>query len=662
MKAEETKTESVLASEKVTSAGVSSETPKTKSASKSKETEKETTHEKVKRAQHKKDQKKPPFYWSMPWNVIREINRLGYTYTWKNILLVYLVTLAVVIGLGMSFKLKIGWLLVDIIFGILIAPKFVMNSYNNKNEAVRFSDVNTYIEQMLYAFSNSHRVLTALEDVSILYQGGPMREVIDKAIETIQNPSEDLEEDVEEVALEIIADRYPNQYVRQLHRFMLKVERVGGTFDEAIELLIQNRVNWQARTDYVISREKKKKNEILGSCICAVGLCLAMLYMLPSDVSIFPRTLVQASNSLLIAFAIMVYERADHKLALNIVNSKEERTLKECRRDYEKFMKYDKKEGFKQSLKWSVPPAILAVVVLIINIVKHVNAVAAYDVAFAALDSTATYALEEFMDGRPTIGVSMFIGPILLLVLSIVMEFQAELGHWAQKSRLRNEMQNAFPEWMLEMSLLLQSDNVQVSIFKSLDTVRPVLQPELEKMIQEIQEHPADPEPFMNFCYAFDLPNITTSMQMLYSLSIGSGGNAQKQIKNIVERNNRDMDLAERNRCENKIAGMQTLFFMPVLLASVIMMIDMTMFLSAFMGTLSVTNYVGQNGTQVEESVETEIEDSTMSEVDEVITENDSDDVEINEAEPGTESTDWNGYDVNYGGNAYDTFKENMGN
>lgn len=640
--------------------GQPAEKPKKKVSAK-KAAPKETTHEKVKKAQHKRDQKKPPFYWSMPWNVIREINRLGYTYTWKNILLVYLMTLAVIIGLGLGFKLRIGWLLIDILFGIMIAPKFVMNSYNNKNEAVRFSDVNTYIEQMLYAFSNSHRVLTALEDVSILYQGGPMREVIDKAIDTIQNPSEDLEEDVEEIALDIIADRYPNQYVRQLHRFMLKVERVGGSFEEAIELLIQNRVNWQARTDYVITKEKKKKTEILGSCCCAVGLCLAMLYMLPSDVSIFDRTLVQGSNALLIAFAIIVYERADHKLALNLVNSKEERKLKECRKDYEKFVKYDRKAGFKQSLKWSVPPAVLAVVILIINIVKHVQSVVAYDAAFAALGTdTAEYVLSDFMDGRPTVTVSMFLVPILLLVLSLFMEFQAELGHKVQKNRLRNEIQQAFPEWMLEMSLLLQGDNVQVSIFKSLDTVRPVMQPELERMIQGIQEHPADPEPFMSFCYMFELPNVTTSMQMLYSLSIGSGGNAQKQIKNIVERNNRDMDLAERMRCENKLAGMQTLFFMPVLLASVIMMIDMTMFLSAFMGTLSVTNYVNDPGVQAE-SVDVNLDENGVH-VDGVSSDEGAGTETSGDTQTDDSGSTDEGYDASYGGNAYNTFRENMGN
>ena len=62
----------------------------------------------------------------------------------------------------------------------------------------------------------------------------------------------------------------------------------------------------------------------------------------------------------------------------------------------------------------------------------------------------------------------------------------------------------------------------------------------------------------------------------------------------------------------------------------------------------------------IEESVETTVED-TETEVDEIVTEGDSDDVEINEAE-SDDSSDWNGYDTNYGGDAYSTFRENMGN
>ena len=554
-----------------------------------KQTVKETTHEKVKKAQHKRDTKKPPFYWSMPWNVIKEINRMGYRYTWKNIFFVYMAAFAVVIALGLGFKLSMGLLLIDMFCVCLIAPKFIMNSYTNKNEAARFTDVNTYIEQMLYAFANSHKVLTALQDVSVLYQDGPMREVIESAIETIQNPSEDLEDDVEEIALNIIAERYPNQYVRQLHRFMLKVEHVGGTFEAAIELLIQNRVNWQARTDYVIRSEKKKRSEILWSCICAVGLCLAMLYMLPSDVAIFDRTPVQISNAILIIFAIFIYEKADRKLALNLVDSKEERTLKECRRDYKKFVNYDKRRGFIQSIKFSLPPLLIGAVLLIAGLVNYNHDMAVYNAAVAQYAQTPTKELAAIVADKPSMGIRMFVGPLVLFALALFMEFQAELGHKTQKTRLRGEIQSAFPEWMLELSLLLQSDNVQVSIFKSLDTVRPVMQPELEKMIAAIEAHPADAEPFLEFCKPFELPNITTSMQMLYSLSIGSGGDAQKQIKNIVERNNRDMDAAERNRCDNMLAGMQTLFFAPVLVASVIMMIDMTMFLTAFMGSLNMT-------------------------------------------------------------------------
>lgn len=536
---------------------------------KKKDTEKLTTHEEIVRKQRDEDRKKPPFYWSMPWNVVREINKLGYNFTWKNILATYAATLALIGALCFSFQLNALWTVICLIFGVIVSPKFVMNNYKNKYEMARFNDVNTYIEQMLYAFANSGRVLTALKDVSILFQQGTMRESIDHAIEIIQNPSDDEEADVEEIALDGIAERYPNQYIRQMHRFILKVERVGGDFDDATKLLIQNRVNWQARTDYVVTEEKKKRRDILLSCVCAVGLVLAMLYMLPSDVTIFPNTVVQVFNVFLIMTSVLIYQRADSKLALNLVKSRDDRTEESCQKDYEKYCNYNKKKGFIQSIKYSIVPAVGAFGYLIFHLL---------------------HGRMEFKNW------AIF---FVIVAIAIVFEYQAELGHNAQKKRLQGEVMSAFPEWMLEMSLLLQSDNVQVSIFKSEETARPAIKPELRKMIDAIKEHPADPEPFLNFCYVFDLPTIMTSMQMLYSLSVGSGGDPQAQIRNIVERNNRDMDQAERVKCQNRLAGMTLLFLLPVLAASVALMVDMMIFLTEFMGTMNTDRFVKGNGVEV---------------------------------------------------------------
>lgn len=528
------------------------------------------THEQILAQQREQDVKKPPFYWNMPWNVIAEINRLGYNYTWKDILKIYLGVIGAMCLLGFFFKLTWYWYIVLCLVGSLVAPKFVANNYKNKFEATRFDDVNTYIEQMLYAFANSNRVLTALHDVQILFLGGPMREAIDEAITIIESPNENAELDLEEVALEKIAERYPNQYVRQMHRFLLKVERVGGSFEEATQLLIQNRVNWQARIDYVVRQEKKKRNEILISCGLGIGLVMVMLYILPSEVTIFGNTLVQIFNVITIIGCVLIYQRADSKLALNLVKTDSDRTEEECFKDYDSYIHYDKKEGFKKAAKFAIVPAVIAVIYLIVSAI---------------------------MSGFTPAHFGIFMG---IMGVAALFEFSEELGYKAKKSRLQREIMCAFPEWLLEMSLLLQSDNVQVSIFKSEETVRPVLKPELQKMIAEIKESPAQPEPFLNFCRVFELRTVTTSMQMLYSLSIGSGGDPQKQIKNIVERNNRDMDQAEKARCENRLAGMTLLFYLPVLLSSVALMVDMMIFLTMFMGTMNVNRFTDETGQEAQ--------------------------------------------------------------
>lgn len=533
--------------------------------------ERMTTHEEVIQMQKAADKKKPPFYWNMPWNVVREINKLGYTFTWKNIASVYISMLGLIGVLCFAFKLHLPYVIVCLIAGIVVSPKFIMNRYKNKYEMTRFNDVNTYIEQMLYAFANSNRVLTALKDVSVLFKECAMREVIDNAIDMIQQPNANNEADVEELALNLIAERYPNQYIRQMHRFVLKVERVGGDFDNAIKLLIQNRVNWQARTDYIIAEEKKKLQEILISCCCGIGLVIVMLYMLlTSDVSIFSDNTVQMFNVFIIIISLLIYQKADSRLALSLVKSRDERSEEVCQKDYDKFINYDKKKGFIQSLKFSIAPFAIAIIYAITTVMKT---------------------------GTMSFGNFAILG--IIVGIALLMEFQAELGHKIQKKRMQSEIMSAFPEWMLEMSLLLQSDNVQVSIFKSEETVQPMLKPELHRMINDIKEHPSEPEPFLNFCYIFDLPSVMTSMQMLYSLSIGSGGEPQAQIRNIVERNNRDMDQTERAKCQNRLASMTLLFFLPVLTASIVLMVDMMIFLTIFMGTMNVGRFTEGDGVEV---------------------------------------------------------------
>ena len=503
----------------------------------------------VKKKKQKKPKKKGVFYYAMPWNLVKELRDFGYELSTQKIVMIYIVSVVVGIVFGKLFKLPNTWLIVVILPCLLFAPTLVRNSYKNKHEFKRFLDVNVYIEQMLYAFKNSQKILMALQDVSELFQDGPMKEVIDQAIAVIQSPQGFDGKNVEEEALKVIEARYPNKYIKQLHRFMLKVENIGGDFDSSIQLLLSNRTMWENRTYKLQDVRKSKKTEVLISCISAVALCIMMLYILPSDVDISKMALVRLGNVITIIASFGIYIKADSKLATDLVNPKKERSDKEVLKDYEKFIHYDAKKERKKSIIWSIAPAIFLIFGIIVK-------------------------------NKICIGVAA--------VFLIIMLCQHSLGHSMLEKRLKREINEAFPQWLMELALLLQGDTVQVSILKTVDNALPVMKPELRKFKEALDAAPESSEPFLNFFYDFHIPEITTSMQMLYSLSAGTGGDADEQITNIVNRNNIILDRAEEQANQNSLASLNLLFLMPVVVGGAVLMLDMTMFLIQFMSVMSI--------------------------------------------------------------------------
>lgn len=148
--------------------------------------ERKTKQPKTKPMAKKKAKDKRSFlYYAMPWNLKNEIGTLGYSFGNKQILMVYGAIIGIMVLTGYLFKLPILWQLPILLAGVLFAPTVVRNIYKNKYEGRRFADVNVYIEQMLYAFENSHRILTALQDVGELFPKGAMKDIISEAVAMI---------------------------------------------------------------------------------------------------------------------------------------------------------------------------------------------------------------------------------------------------------------------------------------------------------------------------------------------------------------------------------------------------------------------------------------------------------------------------------------------
>ena len=180
----------------------------------------------------------------------------------------------------------------------------------------------------------------------------------------------------------------------------------------------------------------------------------------------------------------------------------------------------------------------------------------------------------------------LFIGKTWLALLAaglfLIFANQHKIGHALAEKSLKRYLASAFPNWLMDMVLLLQSENVQVALFKSLAHVPGVLRREVELLVHRLEADPEAAEPYHAFLEDFHMPEVYSTMSMLYSLSVGNSGNAEQQVSELIVKNQEMLDVAEEERMKNKNSGMYLLFLAPVITASVKLVVDMAIFMLTF--------------------------------------------------------------------------------
>lgn len=96
-------------------------------------------------------------------------------------------------------------------------PFFLLQLYRNRYGQLQFVEANTYMEQFLYSFQKSGKVLVTLKDVEKLLAKGRMHTCIRDAITYIEKTYG--ENQVEAKALSRIEQEYPLQQMATMTRF-----------------------------------------------------------------------------------------------------------------------------------------------------------------------------------------------------------------------------------------------------------------------------------------------------------------------------------------------------------------------------------------------------------------------------------------------------------
>lgn len=495
----------------------------------------------------RKQRKRRGFYLLRPGSLQKQVDLYGYRFSWKNQAAVTGCVLASLAAVGFLYKLSWPCMAAVLAAMMLMLPGLILDTYKRMYEQKRFSDVVTYIEQLMYSFRKNGKIKLALLECREAFSDGAMKDTIEKAVSYINRGEAMSEKGVLKEALELIETPYRCRRIHTAHELLINAETDGGEVENSITLILKDNESWKRRV-YKLQADKKKShtNNIISIAVATL-LCALCLYVIDymrvmfhsaGAVDVFHHTFVQASSALFILFSMYAYKKSSGSMTDDWVGEQEDLYDNEKIRDtYREVRAYDREKAVKRSMILAAP----------------------FFTAAAVL----------FFVFHSWSGIPLFLFAVFLLL-------QHKIGHSLAGKDLEHAVQAAFPQWLMEMALLLQNNNVQVSIMKSAKRAPAVLAPELSALALRMEEDPEQLSTYIKFCEGFRLPEAQSCMKMLYSISESGVGDAKVQIHNLLGQMNKMQEQADSLTAENALFKMHMIFSYPVFAAAVKMLVDMT--------------------------------------------------------------------------------------
>lgn len=457
-----------------------------------------------------------------------------------------------VCAISLIFLLNMEWLYAIILYfsGILVLPQLIVSSYKLDYESKKYEDSNIYMEQILYSFSKNKKIVTALEYIKTEFRDSRMYECIEKAIYYILSYTGKDVEDVELEGLKIIEKEYPIKKIYTLHQFLRKVEKFGGDCQKSIDLLQEDRNSWYKRVLSLQKDKQVKKNRVIGSIAVSILVVVIFSIMLGRmEIDITHNMFVQIASVFMWFFDMIILAIADKKISSSEFDNEDVENPKASLDRYYRIMNWNNKKEFIKSIIFATIPLVLAIIFFV---------------------------------------KSIPIGAGICVILTILMLFQHRFGYKFIMKTTTREIEEKFPDWLMEVALLLQYENVFQSLVKSYDNAPAIFKPEIIKLINALQENPNDIEPYLDFMSKFNISSVRSTMKILYSRTQGIGGSTDEQIAEIIKKNNMLVEKINEYKDENSLASYLVMFWLPGLFAGGKLIVDMFAFMIVSMTNVSM--------------------------------------------------------------------------
>lgn len=481
-----------------------------------------------------------------PKNLEKEVHVYGYHFSWKSHIAWMAGALLGIGAVGILFRLKMLYLVIILAAVLLMLPVLVLDMYKKMYEQKRFSDVCSYMEQMLYAFQKTGKVVSALKETREIFDEGQMRRCIEEAILYMELGRAESAQGILREGLQRIEQLYACSKLLMVHRLLVEAEEYGGEAEDSIVLVLEDIERFKKR-GYLLQAEKKKNHiDNMISIVVATLLCAVALYVLDamktmfaagSTMDIFALPVIQLSSVLFILVLLQIYVKSARSLTDDWLKEDALYDTAYILRSYDLVMNYDEGKAKKKSM-------LLA--------------------AALAIPTVLFFAL-----GRRLAAV------LCLFVMAFLMVRQG-IGYRLASRDVEAELYQALPQWLFQMILLLQNNNVQVALAKSAEDAPAVLGRELLLLRERIRERPDRLRSYTDFCKNFDLPEMTSCMKMLHAFSENGTGNVRVQMNHLLERVVEMQESADERQNENIAFRMKLIFSYPVVAATAKLLADLS--------------------------------------------------------------------------------------
>ncbi|MGX8715838.1 MAG: hypothetical protein ACSW8A_08805 [Lachnospiraceae bacterium] len=144
-----------------------------------------------------------------------------------------------------------------------------------------------------------------------------------------------------------------------------------------------------------------------------------------------------------------------------------------------------------------------------------------------------------------------------------------------------------FPEWLFDIALRLQTENVATAISNSLESSPKVLREPLCRLIHALEENPVSLQAYMSFTEELNLPEIRSAMLQLHAVNDMGKDEIQQQISLILQDNMKLEDDARNIQLEDAASLSGMMAAIPMFEAVVIMIVIMGSVMLTFLSQMN---------------------------------------------------------------------------